>query len=151
MVDLVDQVSNELEKEVLRRYAPYLTDKAVQLSDERISVFPSQEIETLSARKLDQWSADVAIQVAQTLPESGDQTSVDPDADFNQLEFLDERMATVESIKELFRDEGVLRESKIGGCYFNGLAQSRPYDLKGLTQHRIFSSVIVLTFVYTGE
>ncbi|MCC9655288.1 hypothetical protein [Rhodopirellula halodulae] len=148
--DLTTKLEAQLGKEVRRRYLPYLTSQNVQLEEERITVYMVSDSETVTTRSHDDDRFELGIQVAQTLPESGEQSPGNPDAEFNQLDFLDARMQTVDSIKDLFRDEGELRSVRIGGCYFNGLSHERLFNSDEL-MHRLFSSIVVVSFMFNGE
>lgn len=146
---LKDHLAAQLGKTVIRRYAPYIGRG--QLADERITVFPSSDVPQTTARKVDENELVVGVEVAQTLPESGDQKRSNPDADINQLTFLDARMETVNSIKALFRDDGTLRETEIGSCIFIEMSNAPIYSLNRLIEDRIFSSVVTLTFMHRGS
>lgn len=148
---LKDHLETQLGKTVYRRYVPYLTNKEVQLKEERISVFPSDDSNTLTSRTFDTNTFEIGVEVAQTLPESGDQNRINPDADINQLDFLDARMQTIDDIKDLFRDEGPLREVYIGDCYYSGLEQAQLYSADALIQDRLFSSILRISFQYAGS
>lgn len=147
---LKEELGTRLAKPVLRKYVPYLTSQHIQLTDERITVYPISDAEETLCRSHDANRIVLGIQVAQTLPECGSQNDGNPDAEINNLDFLDARMQTVDDIKGLFRDGGALREEQIGGCQFLELDHPRLYNSEELHQ-RLFSSIIAITFGYSTD
>lgn len=149
---LKDELETELEKTVNFRFLPYFSDPPSQLASERITIFPLVPRQEVGTRGGDFSFKEIGIEVAQSLPESGDQTEENPGADYNNLEFMDARLETMETIMELFNDElGGLREKNIGDyLYQPPIRLVSEFDRNALLQ-RLFSTSIAVPFHYVGE
>lgn len=150
IIELVKALKTELETElnrtVNRKYVAYSPGSIIK--SEQINIYPFTDDSTIVTRCANLNIFEIVIEIVQSLPESGNQSISEPDADINNLDFLDQRMATVQTVRDLFTDTGALKDKLIGGCYSRGIDQPSLYVADALVSHRVFWSAFKVTFTF---
>lgn len=133
-------------KNLVRRYVRFYVAKDLPADGQWFAVGVDEDFTKKRIVDFVKPTVDVAFQ--RPLPAASGQY---PDPT-NNLPFLDECMAEVETVKVMFRAGGVLAEKEIGGKWVMESMTNSPIYLPNLLlENQIFTSVIRLTFLTEQE
>lgn len=137
--ELAAAVSAALSITVERRCSPYFNRE--QVKDGKYLIIPSAEDRT-AKRGVDllELSVDIGYQIA--LPEP---TEAQPDP-ANNLPWADSQLEKVQAIKELFQDDGDLRDASFAGATFLRMTNTPLFRPDLMRDNEIFTSVIRFEF-----
>lgn len=132
-------LATQLSTNVERRYTAYYDPELIK-DGKVIVVGAASDLD--GKRKVDFLEVGVDVGYQQALPKPSD---TDPDPR-NNLTFLDECSQKVQSIKDLFGEDGPLREADFAGATFLRWRNDPLYRPEMLLDHLIFTSVIRFEF-----
>lgn len=136
---LQSAIENQLDITITRRYSAYFNREDVR--DGKYLIVSAGE-DTDAKRSIDllDVTVDVGYQIA--LPEP---TEDEPDP-ANNLPWADAQLAKVQAIKQLFRDDGLLREADFAGGTYLRMTNTPLYRPETMRDNEIFTSVIRFEF-----
>jgi len=139
---LITAINTAGSKSVVRCYVRFYAAKDLPEAGQWFAIGIEEDFTKKRRTDITKLSVDVGFQ--KRLP---DASEAYPNP-LDNLPFLDDCMAEVESVKAMFREGGALADAEIGNKWvFESMSQSPIYRPELLVENQIFTSVIRLTFL----
>jgi len=130
---LVTQFNSELTLDPAAVRAYVLPLKREDLAARKITLWPNSKTTELQNRAANVSEIEINVAV---------QKAVDP----TDKDAVDALVQVVQSIKDLFGEDGALREADLADCMFVGISQEPLFLMDHLIEQRVFTSIFQLRF-----